>query len=493
MSVAFISNLDTESLRDEVVELISLGTEGDFWDFKAEWHKDDGDLIFDIICLANSRENRDKYLIVGVADQKDIEEFRQKGSPVTAENPVIGVSKHTKNREQIDIVQLLRRMKWANDRIPDVRINTICLENCNNESVYIDVLVIKNSDYTPYYLTKDVPMEIREVKNCGKLEDEEIVYHDFVYKKIRKYNKDDELPLEEGVAKTIRAGVIYSRIMDANSAWNSVADFSTVELLWKKRFGIDKIAIERVKTLLRSTEHWHPLGTDGIHSSNKNYGKWFNGYYPEFTICHERNDSWPKGGGGGINLNDQEYYWLTELDKVPEFHDFSIFDIEVKMHSTSLFSGRMIMDCNGKYCRMWWKKALLFSGSKLSVYYAYVERDSIEFLLDDFWANCQETIPNIENHEFVSSVDEFRKYCYTDKPYNIIPVFQNSFERKSFQEYVESRRDDFLREIGTWTKSDAKTGEAFDTNKIEWLCKVGGVLVSWLATWRNLTVASTLS
>jgi len=218
-------------------------------------------------------------------------------------------------------------------------------------------------------------------------------------------------------------------------------------------------------------------------SSNKNYGKWFNRYYPEFTICYERDESWPTEGGGGVSLNDQEYYWLTEFDDVPEFHDFTIFDIDVMMHSTSLFSGKMIMDCS-KYCRMWWRKSYLFSGSNSNLFYAYVERDSIEFLLDNFLANCQETIPNTEQHEFISAVDQFQTYYYTDRPYNIIPVFQSCFERKSFQEYIESRRDDFLSEIGTWTKSEEKTGEAFDINKIKWLCKVGGILVSWLSDWR---------
>ena len=48
-------------------DLIATRKEGDHWDFKREPHDKPGDLIKDIICLANSpRHTGDRYIIYGV-------------------------------------------------------------------------------------------------------------------------------------------------------------------------------------------------------------------------------------------------------------------------------------------------------------------------------------------------------------------------------------------------------------------------------------------
>jgi len=429
MNRILIDELDTAALRKRIMELISLGTEGDFWDFKKSWHSNKADLLHDIICMANNLTNHDGLIIIGVENAT----WKLPGN----------LSIDTNRKTQQNVIDFLKNKHFAGGVRPTVYVRTISIFEGANKDV--GVIIVKNTDKTPYFLSDNFQESHKEL-----------------YK-----------------------GNIYTRVGDTNTPKTETADIDKVEMLWRRRFGIDKTAIEKLKLLLSKTEDWHPLGTDGVHSSRNSYGKWFNRYYPEFTICYKRNESWPMESGCGIRLNDQEYYWLTELDKVPDFHDFSIFDIDVMMHTTSLFSGKMIMDINGKYSRMWWKISYLLSGSNLNLFYAYVEKDSIEFLLDNFLANCQETIPRIEQHKFISSVDQFKKYYCTDRPYNIIPVFQNNFERKSFEEYIKSRHNDFSREIGNWTKSEEKTGEAFDVNRIKWLCDVGRILVSWLTAWRN--------
>ena len=45
---------------------IGKGHEGDFWDFKQEWHQDMSELIKDIICFANTAHSENCYLIFGV-------------------------------------------------------------------------------------------------------------------------------------------------------------------------------------------------------------------------------------------------------------------------------------------------------------------------------------------------------------------------------------------------------------------------------------------
>ena len=52
------------SLYEEISELIDLKTEGDYWDFKVQWHENKADLLHDIICMANNLANRNAYLII---------------------------------------------------------------------------------------------------------------------------------------------------------------------------------------------------------------------------------------------------------------------------------------------------------------------------------------------------------------------------------------------------------------------------------------------
>lgn len=51
-----MNNMDLER---EILELIERHTEGDYWDFKQQWHCTNVELIHDIICMANSPANRD--------------------------------------------------------------------------------------------------------------------------------------------------------------------------------------------------------------------------------------------------------------------------------------------------------------------------------------------------------------------------------------------------------------------------------------------------
>ena len=56
------------SLYEEISELIDLKTEGDYWDFKVQWHENKADLLHDIICMANNIDGCNAYLIYGADD-----------------------------------------------------------------------------------------------------------------------------------------------------------------------------------------------------------------------------------------------------------------------------------------------------------------------------------------------------------------------------------------------------------------------------------------
>lgn len=111
--------------------LLSRGKEGEFWDFKQEWHERIEDLIKDIICFSNTIHDNDCYLIFGIADDLSI----------------AGMSK--KRRKQADILDALSKLVYAGDIVPIIAVETVYYENKE-----LDVLIIYDTDRTPIYLKK---------------------------------------------------------------------------------------------------------------------------------------------------------------------------------------------------------------------------------------------------------------------------------------------------------------------------------------------------
>ena len=184
-----------EPLEQIIQDLILQKSEGDFWDFKREWHEDskNADLVKDIICFANSIHQQDCYLIFGVDNSFNI----------------VGMEK--KRRTQADIIDLLSNIQWAGDNIPHISVKAVILEN-----ILLDILVIHNTSDVPYYLKKDY----QNGKHC------------------------------------VRQGVIYSREKDRNTAWDAIASPLTSEKLWKKRFHLHEPIIEQIYHLLAYTNEW---------------------------------------------------------------------------------------------------------------------------------------------------------------------------------------------------------------------------------------------
>lgn len=57
-------------IQEEAPNLIALKREGAYWDFKKEWHKDNSELIHDILCLANNLEGDVSYLFIGIDEEE---------------------------------------------------------------------------------------------------------------------------------------------------------------------------------------------------------------------------------------------------------------------------------------------------------------------------------------------------------------------------------------------------------------------------------------
>lgn len=177
----------------KIKNLIESKSEGDYWDFKQEWHKENERLLHDILCFVNTVHDRDCHLIIGVSDIGEI----------------VGVNE--KNRmKQANILDLLSNTAFAGDNIPKVELNTIKIEDKE-----IDVITIFNSYAVPYYLKS----------------------------KSKKYNN-------------IKEGYIYTRVGDKNTPINQNASIHHVEMLWKKRLGLTQPPLMQIANRLENKLEW---------------------------------------------------------------------------------------------------------------------------------------------------------------------------------------------------------------------------------------------
>ena len=210
-------------LKQEIEELIERYAEGEYWDFKQQWHSNNTDLLHDIICMANSLANRDCYIIIGIEDKS----FRILG----------GNAEGRKNQQ--NVIDLLRQKPaWAGGYIPEVYVTTILIEDKE-----IDVIRVKQNDNTPFYLLKDYT----------------------------------------GEGGPVFKGAIYTRKGDTNTPKTSTANLHDTEVLWKRHFGLLYNPSQRAKFYLADLDNWEMV--DG--ETDKSGIKRFFFFYkpdPDYTI-----------------------------------------------------------------------------------------------------------------------------------------------------------------------------------------------------------------
>lgn len=198
--------MEHHNLHSQIHSLILLGREGDYWDFKEKHHDNKADLLHDILCLANSVNKHEKYLIYGVSDPRDGCEIK-------------GIEEENR-RSQTDLIDFIRSKKFAGDNRPEVALRQVAFgDKC------LDVIIITDNAEKPYYLAEEY--------------------------------RDRE--------RVIREGCIYSRTLDANTPINETASYRKIEGMWRERFGLDLEPGERFLRLLKDSSNWEKdLGNDAI-------------------------------------------------------------------------------------------------------------------------------------------------------------------------------------------------------------------------------------
>ncbi len=255
------------NFKQEIIDLIHKKSEGAYWDFKKKWYVLNGakksepekegkqpsndviksEFLHDIISMANNLENRDAYIIIGVENKScRIEGVEQ--------------DENRKNTQQL--CDFLRDKKFAGGVRPQVYVNEIKVGK-----KILDVIVIKNSLNTPYYL----------IEKFGKL-----------------------LPFH-----------IYTRVQDTNTSADGSADYDKVEYLWKKRFGLLQFPADKFYIMTKDSESWEKSKIDFEDSYLE---IWFNKLYPEYTIKLKKDDR-----------TGSEPYMDSFCDKTPHWGEVYLF------------------------------------------------------------------------------------------------------------------------------------------------------------------------
>lgn len=193
--------IDVGALRDTVVNLAALKHEGNYWDFKREWHSDNTKLLHDIICLANNLERSTSYLIIGIDEDQDC--------------VAVDVADNENRRNTQGLTDLITKVSWFGNLWPDV-----CVETIFVDGMTVDVVIISSKhEHMPYTLSKP----------NGKL----------------------------------RPYATYIRRNDTNTPIDSAATFAEVEALWRRHFGLDLAPIDRLPKLLENRGDWAPRSQIG--------------------------------------------------------------------------------------------------------------------------------------------------------------------------------------------------------------------------------------
>lgn len=293
-------------LEEEIKALILSEREDDYWDFKQQHHTNKADLLHDIICMANNRVDRDAYIIFGIADK-------------TFE--VIGVENDENRKNQQMFIDFLKSQKFVSGIRPRVEMRTLQLAGHE-----VDVLIVKNSIDTPYFLTD-------------------------------RYSDG---------SRTVRANHIYTRVGDTNTDIDKSADINNIEYLWKKRFLLTRSPFEQIIKRLENKDEWK-------HDEDTNY----NIFNPEFTvIIDEDNDFGPRRA---------EFYAYVMEDSIPTYRMLTI-----KYFGTQLFRWQVVLLDGGRYLTLAPERgSLCFDEDKSNPNYfiRYFTKDSLKYKLNEFLYN----------------------------------------------------------------------------------------------------------
>lgn len=297
--------MDLNTIQD----LISRKQEGSYWDFKRKWYEKDEKgkqkMLHDIICMANNLDSKDAFIIIGVDEENDYN--------------IRDVKSDEGRKNTQKIVDFLKDKKFAGGIRPTVYVNSYIIEEKT-----IDIIVIKNDNKTPYYLTDNF--------------------------------------------QGIRSNHIYTRIQDTNTPLDRSADLDKVEYLWKKRFGLTQSILEKFEIYMEDYKNW-------VNSPNNEMKKYYK-FYPEFTIEYKRTKD--------IAKSEFQYYSFSQEDISTKWYDIKLkyHQTTVKEKNGISLDGGRYFTLGPNVDKIELRKT---ENHNDNCYYHYFIIESFEYKLNDFF------------------------------------------------------------------------------------------------------------
>ena len=340
------------SIEKIILDLIEKKHEGSYWDFKQEYHNNRAKMLHDIICMANNLADCDAYIIFGVTDDGDI----------------VGIEEDKNRKNQENFITFLRDKSFNGSYRPEVELKVL-----NLFGHIVDVLIIRKSARTPYYLTKDF-MDGKE---------------------------------------RVNASYIYTRIMDTNTPRDKSADEASIELLWKKRFGLVPVPLKRFERYLRNKSHWIEREQTMYYDES-----------PEFTI---------------EILDDTDTYIRGREDN-PEFYSYTMMNsstsyemIQCKYFTTILYSRQIVYLDSSRYVTPtpFWGFIAYDEYHQESFAYKYFIRGTLDHELHLFLYDKESEEARFARRRFLE----------------VVLVYKSEVEMGAFELYIKADADRISNEI----------------------------------------------
>lgn len=379
--------MQKEDLINEVLGLINVETEGDYWDFKQQWYDNNADLLHDIICMANNLVNKDAYIIIGVTDSR---------SPNGVQ--ICGISTQHRKSQQ-NVIDFLKDKPFAGSFRPTVYVQTLLINGKE-----IDVIIIKNTSRTPFYLTSQY--------------------------------------------QSVRSGNIYTRIGDTNTPKDSIADIDIVEYLWRKRFGIDLSVNKKLMNLLKQPHEWEGSLGDGEKKHHT--------YFPEYQVHITDNDE--------INESNHRNCIIENIASYFCDTDFCVSLLDITYHTTVLYSDRVIYLDGSRHLIPFPDSETIYlhnhNDLDNSISYQYFDYSTIKGALflclsnsgeNTWYASSWDYIPGEAFLQFINATERksFNEYLI-EKLSNTIEEYNNALVMKGYKR--SSNNDEYF--ISGWSKAN---------------------------------------
>lgn len=250
--------------------------------------------------MANNRTDSDGYIIFGVCDDYVVK----------------GVVEDDARKTQQNLIDFLKEKKFGGGIRPTIELHTVFIEDKE-----VDVLVVKDSTDTPYFLTEDYQNQKR----------------------------------------IVRANYIYTRVGDTNTDINKSADINHTEYLWRKRFLLNRPPLEQFKQKLRKKNEWKSDGN-----------MIYNVFNPEYTVTLEYDDY----------RESREFYsyLMTNSSTSYGILELRYFGTKLFEHQFAVLDSGRYMTVVPKWGFITYDR---HSGDK-PYSYKYFVKESLEYILHEF-------------------------------------------------------------------------------------------------------------